>query len=151
EAKEYLQASRRAVWFRKGTGIVLAAIFVVIAAAWREGLSPYYTWLKLRSHFTHIQLEPEMAEIKPGSFSMGDTHGLGDKGEQPVHPVTIRKSFKLGRYEVKFEEYDRFALATGRRLPNDWGWDRGRQPVVDVSWEDAVAYAEWLSKQTGKH
>jgi formylglycine-generating enzyme required for sulfatase activity len=151
EAKEFLHASRRAAWFRNGTGIVLAAIFVVIAAAWREGLSPYYTWLKLRSRFTHIQLEPEMAEIKAGPFSMGDMHGIGSKSEQPVHPVAIRKSFKLARYEVTFEEYDRFALATGGRLPNDWGWGRGRQPVVDVSWEDAVAYAGWLSKQTGKH
>jgi len=152
EAKEYLHASRRAVWFRNGTGAVLAVIFIVIAAAWREGLSPYYTWLKLRSQFTHIHLEPkDMAEIQVGSFTMGDTHRLGDKDEQPVHSVAIRKSFKLGRYEVTFEEYDRFALATRRRLPNDWGWGRGRQPVIDVSWEDAVAYTEWLSKQTRKH
>ncbi len=81
---------------------------------------------------------------------MGDIQGAGDKDEQPVHPVEIQKPFKVGRYEVTFEEYDRFALATGRGLPNDWRWGKGRQPVVDVSWDDAVAYAKWLSKQTGK-
>src|SRR5262249_35129386 len=60
------------------------------------------------------------------------------------------KSFKLGKYEVTFNEYDRFVLATNRRRPNDWRFGRGRQPAINVSWQDAVAYAEWLSKQTRK-
>ena len=30
------------------------------------------------------------------------------------------------------------------------GWGRGRQPVINVSWEDARDYAIWLSEQTGK-
>jgi formylglycine-generating enzyme required for sulfatase activity len=48
------------------------------------------------------------------------------------------------------EEYDQFATATGRELPFDKGWGRGRLPVVNVTWNDAVAYGEWLSQQTGK-
>jgi formylglycine-generating enzyme required for sulfatase activity len=40
--------------------------------------------------------------------------------------------------------------STGARKPDDKGYRRGRRPVVDVSWEDAIAYAEWLSEQTGK-
>jgi formylglycine-generating enzyme required for sulfatase activity len=36
-------------------------------------------------------------------------------------------------------------------LPNDEGWGRGRRPVINVSWQDAKDYAEWLSKQTGNH
>ena len=153
QTKEYLQASRRAVWLRNGAVVVLASIFFLIASAWREGLSVEYTLLKLGCTFMGIHLEPEdkdMAEIKTGSFSMGDLQGDGDESEQPVHVVRIQKPFKLGRYEVTFDEYDRFALATGRRLPNDLGWGRGRQPAIDVSWEDAVVYAEWLSKQTRK-
>ena len=66
-----------------------------------------------------------------------------------MHKVRIKK-FAIGRFEVTFEEYDRFALATGEWLPSYRGWDRGRQPVTNVSWEDAVAYAAWLSKQTRK-
>jgi formylglycine-generating enzyme required for sulfatase activity len=50
---------------------------------------------------------------------------------------------------VTFEEYDRFARATGRRLPHDETWGRGKRPVINVSWHDAQAYAEWLSEQTG--
>jgi formylglycine-generating enzyme required for sulfatase activity len=150
EAKEYLQASRRAVWLRDGAVVVLASIFFFIAAAWRQGLSVEHTLLKFTSTLISIHLEPEIVDIKAGSFRMGDTQGLGNRDEQPVHPVQIQKPFKMGRYEVTFEEYDRFALVSGRRRPNDWGWGRGRHPVVDVSWEDAVVYAQWLSKQTGK-
>lgn len=91
---------------------------------------------------------PEMVAIPAGSFQMGSTDGYSD--EQPVHEVFI-KTFYLGRYEVTFEEYDEFAVATRRRLPNDRGWGRGRRPVIEVSWDDAVAYAEWLSAKTGRH
>ena len=56
----------------------------------------------------------------------------------------------LGRYEVTFEEYDRFAEATGRERPDDAGWGRGRRPVIHVSWGDAEEYADWLSAETGE-
>ena len=49
-----------------------------------------------------------------------------------------------------FDQYDEFAKATNRELPEDEGFGRGRLPVIFVSWDDAVAYAEWLSRQTGK-
>ncbi len=55
----------------------------------------------------------------------------------------------MGQYEVTFAEYDAFAQATGRELPEDQGWGRGRRPVINVFWKDAKAYAQWLSDQTG--
>ncbi|MCP4283394.1 MAG: SUMF1/EgtB/PvdO family nonheme iron enzyme, partial [Gammaproteobacteria bacterium] len=94
---------------------------------------------------------PKMVTIEPGEFRMGDLSGGGSKDELPVHTVTISQRFAIGKYEVTFEEYDRFAEATGRPLPNDRGWGRGRRPVIKVSWDDATAYAEWLSEQTGHH
>jgi formylglycine-generating enzyme required for sulfatase activity len=93
---------------------------------------------------------PEMVSILGGELRMGDIEGSGDAGEQPVHLVRIPRSFAMGRYEVTFDEYDVFARLTGGALPADQGWGRGRRPVINVSWKDAVAYAEWLSKQTGK-
>ncbi|MEN8221213.1 MAG: formylglycine-generating enzyme family protein, partial [Pseudomonadota bacterium] len=53
-------------------------------------------------------------------------------------------------YEVTFAEYDKFAEATSRKKPKDRGWGRGNRPVINVSWYDATAYAEWLSQQTGQ-
>ena len=94
---------------------------------------------------------PEMVDIPAGKFRMGDIQGVGGKEEQPVHEVHIAQPFAMGRYEITFEEYDQFARATGRNLPQDDGWGRGRQPVIHVSWNDAVAYAGWLSQQTGRH
>jgi formylglycine-generating enzyme required for sulfatase activity len=52
---------------------------------------------------------------------------------------------------VTFDEYDKFAEASGKPKPDDNGWGRGKRPVINVSWEDAVAYAQWLSSETGKH
>jgi formylglycine-generating enzyme required for sulfatase activity len=56
--------------------------------------------------------------------------------------------FAIGVHEVTFDEYDRFCADTGHRKPDDQGWGRGGQPVVNVSWEDANAYAAWLSRRT---
>jgi formylglycine-generating enzyme required for sulfatase activity len=92
---------------------------------------------------------PEMVWIPAGSFKMGDVQGGGYDNEQPVHDVFIGR-FAMGRYEVTFAEYDKFAEATGRDKPSDKGWGRGNRPVIYVSWYDATAYAEWLSQQTGQ-
>jgi formylglycine-generating enzyme required for sulfatase activity len=81
---------------------------------------------------------------------MGDIQGKHGKDELPVQEVKIQKPFAVSRYEITFDQYDQFAKATGRELPDDEGFGRGRQPVIRVSWHDAVAYAKWLFQQTGK-
>jgi formylglycine-generating enzyme required for sulfatase activity len=90
---------------------------------------------------------PAMVVVPCGSFSMGSTE---ETNEQPVHVVSIAASFALAKYEVSFAEYEAFAKATGRSEPSDSGWGRGERPVINVSWDDATAYAAWLSQQTGK-
>ncbi|MES9922728.1 MAG: SUMF1/EgtB/PvdO family nonheme iron enzyme [Candidatus Thiodiazotropha endolucinida] len=93
---------------------------------------------------------PEMVEIPEGELLMGSnqTNDDSQRNERPQHPVTIGM-FYMSKYEVTYEEYDYFALITGRKYPHDDGNGRGRRPVSRVIWEDAVAYAEWLSDQTG--
>ena len=92
---------------------------------------------------------PEMVEIPAGMFRMGEFQG-GGNDQRSLHMVRIATPFAMGKYEVTFEAYDQFAVATGRELPDDRGWGRGKRPVMRVSWNDAVAYAQWLSEQTGK-
>ena len=88
--------------------------------------------------------------IPAGRFRMGCVSGRDcNDREKPVHEVTMA-SFALSKYEVTFEEYDRFTAATGRERAYDRGWGRGRRPVINVSWTDAVAYVGWLSAQTGE-
>jgi formylglycine-generating enzyme required for sulfatase activity len=91
---------------------------------------------------------PEMVMVAAGSFQMGDMQGR-DKAAMPVHTVNIPKPFAIGRYEVTFEDYDKFAQATKRELPNDGGGGRGRQPVINFTWQEAVEYGNWLTGQTG--
>ena len=93
---------------------------------------------------------PEMVVVPAGRFRMGCVSGLLClEDEFPVREVRLR-SFALSRHEVVFAEYDRFAAATGRDRPDDRGWGRGRRPAINVSWEDAAAYADWLSAETGE-
>ncbi len=97
-------------------------------------------------------IEPEMVRIEPGKFLMGSptSHSDGHDSERPQREVTINYAFEIGKYEVTFDEYDAFANATERQLPSDEGWGRGKQPVINVSFNDAQDYVNWLSKQTGK-
>ncbi|MCW8885844.1 MAG: SUMF1/EgtB/PvdO family nonheme iron enzyme [Motiliproteus sp.] len=92
---------------------------------------------------------PNMVVIPAGKFTMGDRNRRGDDNELPAHQVHIRHPFALSQNEVTFSEYDLFALDTGRTLPDDEGWGRGDRPVINVSWNDANAYADWLRRKTG--
>ena len=93
---------------------------------------------------------PELVAIPAGSFSMGSQ--TGDADELPVREITITRPLAVGRFEVTFAEWDACFTAGGcKRMPNDYGWGRGRRPVVDVAWSDASReYLSWLSKRTGK-
>jgi formylglycine-generating enzyme required for sulfatase activity len=92
---------------------------------------------------------PAMVVIPPGTFQMGSNRGDGD--EKPVHPVTIPRPLAFGRFEVTFAEYDACVASGGcRSNVSDNGWGRGTNPVIHVTWTDAMDYARWLSAVTGK-
>ncbi|MDZ7783824.1 MAG: SUMF1/EgtB/PvdO family nonheme iron enzyme [Halioglobus sp.] len=94
---------------------------------------------------------PRMVVLPTDLFNMGCVAGRDCvKNERPAHPVSISKPIAMMTHEVKFAEYDRFARATGRKLPDDNGWGRGARPVINVSWKDANGYADWVSAQTGE-
>lgn len=86
---------------------------------------------------------PELVLIKAGTFLMGNPNIQGAQ-------VTIERDFYISRYEITFNEYDFFAVETNRALPDDNGWARGERPVINISWDDANAYINWLNKTTGK-
>jgi len=93
---------------------------------------------------------PVMRVIPGGRYLMGSPAGeLERQDNERQHEVEIAP-FAMGKFAVTFEEYDHFAGATGREKPGDNGWGRDRRPVINVTWFDAVAYAEWLSQQTGQ-
>ena len=92
---------------------------------------------------------PPVILVESGSFRMGDTIGGGRENENPVHKVILTYNFYIGKYEVTFEEYDLFCESTGASKPDDQGWGRGRQPVMNVTWWDATHFCNWLSETEG--
>jgi formylglycine-generating enzyme required for sulfatase activity len=127
-------------------------------------------WFSFTSYASQSVIEPDMAVIPSGEFVMGGVSG----NEQPKHKVLIR-SFKLSKYETTVKEFRQFVEATGYQIrpicwvwqevtsEHDWGinihkgdWKTPKyapsdnHPVMCVTWEDAKAYAKWLSEETNK-
>jgi formylglycine-generating enzyme len=93
---------------------------------------------------------PAMARIPAGWFRMGADDGRDD--ERPSRRVWV-DAFELAVCQVTNADYALFLAATGHRKPLYWdnpAFDNPEQPVVAVSWFDAVAYCDWLSRATGR-
>jgi formylglycine-generating enzyme required for sulfatase activity len=110
--------------------------------------------LKPKDVFKECDKCSEMVVVPAGSFTMGSPKSEEDRAdnEGPQHSVTIAKPFAVGRFAVTFDEWGACVADGGCNgyKPDDKGWGRGRQPVINVSWDDAKAYVAWLSRKTGK-
>lgn len=78
----------------------------------------------------------EMTSVPGGTFLMGDLIFEENDDSIPLHEVTL-PDFKIGTYEITYAQYDAFARATDRRLPQDDERGRGDRAVVFVNWVDA--------------
>ncbi|HET9049456.1 MAG TPA: SUMF1/EgtB/PvdO family nonheme iron enzyme [Chiayiivirga sp.] len=122
---------------------------------------------------------PGMVVIPVGQFEMGSPRGESNRrsSEGRQHPVRFRRGFALSRTEVTVAQFRRFieasdyrttaerdhhsqvydesggALVEKRRVYWKHGYTGrtadGDMPVLHVSWEDALAYANWLASETG--
>ncbi len=114
--------------------------------------------------------------IPKGTFQMGAPKSEGgEDDEQPVHEVEISRPFYLGQFEVTRGQFRKFVAAASYKTEGErdgkggWGYDgktfdqkpeytwlnpgfdqSDDHPVVNVSWNDAVAFCEWISKKEGK-
>lgn len=97
-----------------------------------------------------VDLMPDLRRIPAGAFLMGDDRGRKD--ERPAHSVWTDEVW-FARLPVTNAEYARFLAATGHTPPRFWDdpdFNAPDQPVVAVSWFDAVAYCDWLSAATSR-
>ena len=95
------------------------------------------------------QFAGEMVSIPGGTFNMGDLRGVGEDDERPVHSVTL-PTFRIGKYEVTFTQWDACVAdgGCGRYRPKDEGWGRGNRPVINISWDNAQSFIDWLNAKT---
>ena len=99
---------------------------------------------------------PLVVVVGTGSFRMGSESGSAD--ERPVRTVRIDTPFAIGVFETTRDDYERYrkvrgvpvAVSTALR-PEDTASPEplGRLPMSRLGWEGAVAYADWLSSETG--
>lgn len=108
---------------------------------------------------------PLMSVLPAGRFLQGS---VAEPTEQPVHPVSLARPIAFGSREVTIGEFLDFAEDTKRqpqgcqvydgewRARSDVTWNTvddahtALHPVTCVSWDDATAYTQWLSKKTGQ-
>ncbi len=95
------------------------------------------------------QNEAKMLLVPAGPFTMGSADGEAD--EVPPHAVTL-PAFYIDQFEVTHAQYEKFLKATGRKSPIDWPGGAMPQkltnhPVVNVTFDDALAYAKWAGKR----
>jgi formylglycine-generating enzyme required for sulfatase activity len=94
--------------------------------------------------------QPVTVALAGGWFAMGSEDGRDN--ERPVHHVWT-DPFSIAVFPVTNSDYGRFVEASGRPQPPMWraeGFDHPDQPVVCVSWYDAMAYCRWLSEASGR-
>jgi formylglycine-generating enzyme required for sulfatase activity len=82
---------------------------------------------------------PEMITIPGGAL-------VFDERRETIAP------FAVGRFEITFAQWDACVAEGGCNgyRPSDEGWGRGNRPVINVSWNDAQSYVQWLSQRTGQ-
>ena len=104
--------------------------------------------------FSDCEACPELVVVPAGSFLMGSAASEEQRinNEGPQRRVTIPSPLAVGVYEVTFAQWDACVQGGGclGYGPDDEGRGRGMLPVTNVSWEDAQAYVEWLSDETGE-
>lgn len=91
---------------------------------------------------------PLMRVIPAGKFAMGSTSSK-NSDERPRHDVSVEQ-FAASQYEITFAQYDLFAKAEGKKIPDSLYLDRETHPVIFISWDEAYYYTKWLSEETGQ-
>lgn len=119
-----------------------SGVTVSTEAAASSGVSP-------GTAFTDSVSGMEFVSVPAGCFKMGDTHGDGQGDEKPVHDVCV-DGFNMGKYEVTNAQYRRFKPDHNSGTYEGNSLNGDSQPATNVSWYDAVEYAQWLSRKSGR-
>ena len=91
----------------------------------------------------------ELRTVPAGPFRMGTEEGdlEGFKDERPARDCDLPYEYRIGRYPVTVAQFREYVKATGEQ-PEDPDSLRGpgNQPMVSVSWFEALAFCQWLER-----
>jgi len=99
----------------------------------------------------------EMTLIPAGQFVIGDAEGEVD--EYPATAVKIEKPFYMGKFEITNSQYAQFDATHDSAYISVYNKDQSsrgqaangeQQPVIRVTWQNAMAFCEWLSRHSGQ-
>jgi formylglycine-generating enzyme required for sulfatase activity len=176
QARAAVRNTQRA---QKGIGVLLAVVFVGMLGVmnqtfvirqvnWFWTMRPYMM-ANFRPHVLSTLAEralgpgqefrecatdcPTMVVVAAGSFMMGspDTERGRAPNEGPRQQIEIASQFAVSKYPVTFSEWDACTAVGGCAKIDDSGFGRGPKPVINVTWEEAKQYIEWLSQMTGQN
>ena len=100
--------------------------------------------IEIASDETKDLIDIDWVSIPAGTFMMGSLESEVNRYEDEIqHQVTL-SAFKMSKNEITFAQYDLFCEKTGFEKPDDEGWGRVDRPVINVSWDDASAFATWM-------
>lgn len=107
-----------------------------------------FTLFLLKTTQLFAQIYPELVVVPAGEFLMGDSLSEPDS---PRHWVKLDE-FKIAKTETTVWQWKQFCQETSQPMPQmpPWGW-QDNHPIVNVSWNDAGKYLQWLGKKTGKN
>lgn len=92
----------------------------------------------------------EFVLVKPGGFTMGSRRGTqGRQSNEPQRRIRLTRPFYLSAREITNAQFRQFRRTHSSGIFKRQTLDNENQPVVRVSWEDAVAFCNWLSRQDG--
>ncbi len=124
------RSTRRHAFFAAGIGAGIAGVLLLAGGS---------AFPRLFDAPVPDQYLPELVLVPAGEMALDGPRR-----------VAFERPFLIGKFEVTFAQWDYCHRAGGcTHRPKDRGWGRGGRPVIDVSWDDAAEYLEWLSDATG--
>ena len=169
-------AQRRKLRMQAAFGALAAVIVLGFAGYWNDQALKrlYHRFAHVRGSVLTVQAErslkpgepfrecaktdgeyskycPEMVVVPAGKFMMGSPATEKDraKDEGPQHEVTIARPFAVSKFEVTFDQWEaciEYGVCT--RVGSPYG--HGKQPAINISWDDAQEFVKWLSRLTGQ-
>jgi formylglycine-generating enzyme required for sulfatase activity len=148
------------IWSANNFSSPKVGVYALLAKA---GISWFWTP-------TMVQIPPDehCSALDPCEFMMGSPEDDKDAGkdEKPAHLVRFTQSFAISQTEITFAQYEIFAYFINKEggclnkeangephsigAINDSGFGKGQHPVINVSWDDAQCYVQWLRRRFSK-